>query len=150
MEIRTISADQTFALRQSILRPHQTIDDCEYDGDRDPGSFHLGAYVENELVTIASVYVQVENRFSQFSSEQQFRLRGMATAEPYRGQGFGAAVLQECMSRTWSHGGDVFWCNARTSAAGYYRKMGLMAIPEVFEIEGIGPHQVMYATRPSG
>ena len=148
-DIREITADETRSLRQSILRPHQTLAECVYPGDRDAETFHLGVFDRNTLVTIASVYAERETRFDMFEVDSQFRLRGMATIEHYRGRGMGAALLHECLRRSWSAGANLLWCNARTSASGYYDKMGFQAIPERFELPGIGPHRVMFVERPS-
>lgn len=144
MNIREITAAETRQLRQAILRPHQTVEECAYPGDERETTFHLGGFAGDELVTIASVYVESEQRFSQFGAAIQFRLRGMATSERSRGRGFGEAVLKECLVRSRSVGCELFWCNARTSASGYYDKMGFQAIPDEFELPGIGPHRVMY------
>ena len=148
-DIREIKADETRSLRQAILRPHQTLAECVYPGDDDPQTFHLGAFDGDTLVTITSVYVERETRFDVFGTDSQFRLRGMATLEPYRGRGIGGTLLRECLNRSWSAGAKLFWCNARTSASGYYDKMGFRAIPELFEIPEIGPHRVMFIERPS-
>ena len=35
------------------------------------------------------------------------------------------------------------WCNARTSAAGYYEKIGFVIASDEFELPDIGPHVLM-------
>jgi ribosomal protein S18 acetylase RimI-like enzyme len=40
-------------------------------------------------------------------------------------------------------GVSYLWCNARTSAIGFYEKLGMKVISEEFEIPVIGPHKVM-------
>lgn len=145
-DVRLIDAANTLALRQAVLRPHQTLPECVFSGDDADDSFHYGAFHDNHLVTVASVFVERETRFRQFSQSQQFRLRGMATNPSFRGNGFGRAVLRQCLDRAWSMGGELFWCNARTTASCYYERMGFLAIPDVFELPGIGPHRVMFIT----
>lgn len=148
MTISPISATDCIALRHSVLRPHQTEADCIYPGDDIDSSYHFGAFLGDELVCIASVFKQEETRFERFTGSRQYRLRGMATHPDHRGQGLGKAVLAACLDKCWSVGGHIFWCNARTTASGYYEKMGFEAIDEEFDIEGIGPHLVMYRRRP--
>lgn len=144
-EIREITAEETHSLRHQILRPHQPISECVLPGDEDEASFHFGAFLDDRLVTIASVFEQRESRFDQLVSfRHQFRLRGMATDEEFRGRGLGAAVLRKCIEVSWARGGDVFWCNARVTAVAYYEKMHFHSIPTEFEIPGIGMHRVMY------
>ena len=147
-DVRDISAEDTLTIRQAVLRPHQTVEDCVYPGDREPESFHLGCFIDDQLITIASVYRQTETRFGQFETTEQYRLRGMATLPEFQKQGLGRAVLQACLTRVWTVGGVVLWCNARSTAAGYYRKMGFETIDSEFELPGIGPHYVMFVLRP--
>jgi len=141
---KCITAKDTIPIRHAVLRPHQTPEDCVYPGDHVDEAFHFGAFEGDELVTIASVYPEVETRYGEVGDREQYRLRGMATLPEWRGSGLGKDVLRACVQRCWDDGGQVFWCNARTSAAGFYEGMGFMALPEEFDIPGIGPHRVMY------
>ena len=38
---------------------------------------------------------------------------------------------------------DRVWCNARTSAKGFYETMDFESLGDTFEIEGVGPHILM-------
>ncbi len=53
--IRPINATATRPLRQQILCPHQTVDKLGYPGDDHPLALHVSAFVEDQLVGIASV-----------------------------------------------------------------------------------------------
>ena len=44
VEVKPITAEDTYAIRHSVLRPHQTIEDCKYDQDSVKGAFHLGGF----------------------------------------------------------------------------------------------------------
>ena len=74
----------------------------------------------------------------------QYRLRGMATAPELRGEGAGSQLLKKGNEILLEKGVPIWWCNARISAAGYYEKAGLSQLGEIFEIEPIGMHKVMY------
>jgi len=141
LEIKEITADSTRPLRHSILRPNQTLADCIYPGDDDDLSFHIGAYEDGQLICIASFFPQSTERIAQ---TKQYRLRGMATSPAFRSKGIGAEVLKRGEEIALAKGYDVLWCNARTSASGYYLKQGYSAFDDEFEIEGIGPHYVMW------
>ena len=39
---------------------------------------------------------------------------------------------------------DLWWCNARLVAVGFYEKLGLSVYGDIFEIEPIGPHKLMF------
>ncbi|NNC83617.1 MAG: GNAT family N-acetyltransferase [Flavobacteriales bacterium] len=140
-EVKEITAEDTYPLRHSILRPHQTLADCLYPGDSKTESFHVGAYIGDELVCIASFFPQLSDRLPH---AKQYRLRGMGTLPEHQGKGIGARVLEEGERIAREKGYDLIWCNARTSAYGYYVKQDYTAFDDIFEIEGIGPHKVMY------
>jgi GNAT superfamily N-acetyltransferase len=141
MILKEISANTTRPLRHSILRPNQTLADCIYPGDDDKLSFHVGAYMYDQLICVASFFPQSTERLAQ---PKQYRLRGMGTSPAFRAKGIGAMVLKKGEDIARERGYDILWCNARTSASGYYLKQGYTAFDDEFEIEGIGPHYVMW------
>ena len=55
-DIREISAVEARPIRQRVLRPHQRAEELVYPGDDDASTFHLGAFVNDELVGILSMY----------------------------------------------------------------------------------------------
>lgn len=83
--IESITAEQTLPIRQSVLRPGRPVNECNFDGDNAPQTFHLGAFIEEKLVGLASFVVDPHNYFS----GKQYRLRGMAVLPEYRGKGYG-------------------------------------------------------------
>lgn len=147
MIVREITAAATIPLRHTVLRTNRPVADCNFPGDELPSTFHIGGFDGDQLVTIASVYVEQELQFRHFDPAVQFRLRGMATAASHRGDGFGKAVVASCLNRAWESGCEIFWCNARTSASGFYARLGFEQIAEEFLIPGVGAHKVMYVRR---
>ncbi|HYE80265.1 MAG TPA: hypothetical protein VEI97_19995, partial [bacterium] len=53
--VRPISPEEAAPLRQEVLRPMQTLAECIYAHDHDPGALHLGAFEGPELVGVASI-----------------------------------------------------------------------------------------------
>lgn len=146
MDVRPITAEQTRPLRAEILRPGQDPESLVYPGDDVPGSFHAGAFERGALVGIATVYpepmpVQPD---AAVGADNAFRLRGMATKRHLQGRGLGRAVLERCIEHVRESGAEVLWCNARVGALGFYRRLGFETVGDEFEIEGIGPHFVMW------
>ena len=141
MEFRRILASDTIDIRHSMLRAHGPISSCHYPGDDDDLSFHLGSFIQNQLVSVASFYFQNHN---DLNYDVQYRLRGMATVPDYQGRGLSSRLLKMAFPIIKQNQGKILWCNARESAIGYYHKVGLKALGEVFPIEDIGPHQLMY------
>lgn len=138
--IESITAEQTLPIRQSVLRPGRPVNECKFDGDNAPQTFHLGAFTEEKLVGIASFVVDNHDYFS----GTQYRLRGMAVLPEYRGKGYGKKLVihgkrllrqQEC---------DVLWFNAREVALNFYKDLGFISKGEPFEIPTVGTHFVMF------
>jgi len=73
------------------------------------------------------------------------RIRGMATRPDHRGLGLGRRLVEAGLEMlTERHGcRPILWCNARTTAAGDYARLGFVQLGEEFDIPHIGPHVVM-------
>ena len=138
--IRPIDAADARPLRHAILRPTQPFDATVYPLDDQPESGHFGAFWEDRLVGVASVYHEAQ--LGELDP-RAWRLRGMATYAGQRGQGIGGALMEACLDHVRAHGGMTLWFNARTTAASFYRRFGFVVKGDVFDIEGIGAHVVM-------
>ena len=139
-----ISSAETRHLRRVVLRPNQPIEACVYPGDVAPDSFHLGIRDgQSHLIAVASFYR--EPLPDAPAGDPQLRIRGMAVLPEHRGKGLGRALVDAglAIARGQSPPPTLVWCNARTTAAGYYAKLGFFPQGDEFEIEGIGPHYVM-------
>jgi GNAT superfamily N-acetyltransferase len=140
MEVKRISGKDTLVLRQQMLRPGKELSDCVFSGDSDEQSFHLGAFVDKKLVSVASFYLDSNPAFP---DEFQYRLRGMATLPEFQKRGFSQALLKTAFPIIKQNMCKILWCNARVSALGFYEKVGFTIESQEFEIPGIGPHVLM-------
>ena len=141
-QIRKISASETTILRQLILRPHQQIHQCVYPHDDTPETFHLGAYIKERQIGIASFLFDSHPQLPE--PDSQYRIRGMATLSEFRNLGIGKAMLQEGISILKHKHAKRVWCNARESAFGFYEQKGFKTLGEMFDLPGIGPHKVLW------
>lgn len=116
------------------------MEDCVFKGDTDELTFHLGAFVDHKLVSIASFYFE---RNDVFPEQYQYRLRGMATLPEFQGQGLSSALLRTAFPVIKGNQGMLLWCNAREKAIGFYTKVGFKPTGEVFTIPNIGKHILM-------
>lgn len=123
-----------------MLRPNGTVEDCMFKGDHDELTFHLGAFVDKKLVSVASFYFE---RNDKFPDEYQFRLRGMATAPEHQGQGLSSALLKTAFPVIKQNQCTLLWCNARERAMGYYLKVGFQPTGDFFSLPNIGSHILM-------
>ena len=144
--IRQISPEETYSIRHAVLRQNQPIESCHYPHDFDADTIHVGAFVGEELVSIASYY---QEGYEGIPGHLPYRLRGMATLPDYRGKGIGSMLLKAGMIRIGSAKGDVLWCNARTSASDYYDKQNMQQVGEIFDIPPIGLHKRLYKAIPT-
>ncbi|MBI1189791.1 MAG: GNAT family N-acetyltransferase [Tepidisphaera sp.] len=141
LSVRRVEAERTWALRQRILRPQQTVAEMNFPGDFDETTAHFGGFVGEELLGVASVYLKANAMFE--AARRQWQLRGMATADAGRGCGLGGLILDACLSHARDSGGGLLWCNARTPVLGFYERYGLRVVSEEFTPPGLGPHRVM-------
>jgi GNAT superfamily N-acetyltransferase len=144
MQILKIKANQTLNLRNTILRPGLDLAQCEYVGDNDDSTHHLGCVVDNELVGIVSIY---ERSNSAVHSGCGFQIRAMATCDTVRGKGMGLSLLKAAEQTAFNSGAKYIWANARASAIGFYKKAGYQIGHEEFQIEGVGAHFVVCLPR---
>ncbi|MGH1374116.1 MAG: GNAT family N-acetyltransferase [Cellvibrionaceae bacterium] len=137
--ITPIIAEQTYCLRQSILRPKQPIEACCYPGDNSSDTRHFGAFLQEQLVGICSVYLATNPSLTKVDNAQ---LRAMATTESARGKGLGQQLLTAAEVYAQSQQSNL-WANARCSALGFYQQAGFNLIGGEFHIDGVGPHRLV-------
>jgi GNAT superfamily N-acetyltransferase len=141
MQVLRIKASDTYPLRHKMLRPHGSLQDCIYSGDADELTFHLGAFVEKKLVSVASFYFEAHPQFP--THPHQYRLRGMCTLPDFQGRGYSSALLKTAFPLIKQNQCTLLWCNAREGAEGFYQKVGFSSFGELFELPQIGQHRLM-------
>lgn len=140
-DVKEIAPEMTFDIRHTVLRPHQSLNDCIYNTDFFNDSFHVGLFHKEQLVSIASFNLE---RHPSINSDKQYHLRAMATLPSYRNMGAGRAVVNYAEERLKLNGFEIIWCNGRTSVQCYYEKLGFKSYGDIFDYPGLGPHIVMY------
>lgn len=136
---RPIDPSQALDLRQRVLRPHLPLETSRYTGDELADALHMGAFQDERLVAIASFLPDPHPALS-----LPVRLRGMAVEPQRQGLGIGSVLLTEALARLALRGLPGIWCNARTPAVAFYRKLGFQTWGDEFEMPDIGPHFVAY------
>jgi len=145
IQVRPITAAETLPLRMSVLRPNRPVDVARFPEDDAPTTRHFGAFRDGQLVGIASL---LRAEMPERPGMPAIQLRGMATAPEVRGQGFGRALILACLAFAREHGRPLLWCNARTGAVGFYRKLGFEIVGTEFIVPDVGPHFRMWV-RPN-
>lgn len=137
----TISPKHTYELRNKVLWPHKTFDQCSLDIDALETTFHVGVEDEGKIVAVGTFLKQKNDNFPQ---ENQYRLRAMASSVDVRGKGFGKLVINFAKDKLKEMNIDLLWCDARLIAVDFYKKQGFNIKGEQYEIPIIGPHYLMY------
>lgn len=137
--IKPISAQETYLVRQPVLREGRPISDCAFEGDEESSTLHLGLYFKNKLIGVATF---LKNSNPVFSEKEQYQLRGMAVLKEFQKKGLGKLLLlkgeQQLMQKS-----DLIWLNGRERAVNFYKSNGYSAVGEPFLIENIGLHCIM-------
>jgi ribosomal protein S18 acetylase RimI-like enzyme len=141
MKINEIEACDTIVLRQKVLRPNFTLEECNYPGDSDISTHHLGCFINNDLSGIVSIYSRSNK---DIHPGVGFQIRAMATSENARGKGIGLKLLSAAEIIAFNSEADYIWANARASAIGFYIKAGYKVFGEEFHINGVGAHFIVY------
>ena len=140
--IKEISAEETYPVRQEVLRPGRPLKDCFFEGDLEEETFHLGFFEEQKLVAVAT-YVHRKNAL--FEAPVQYQLRGMAVLPDFQGRRLGEKLLkkgEELLNKKDSR--TLLWFNARESAVDFYKRYGYETIGPTFMIPNVCMHIVMY------
>ncbi|PHR69357.1 MAG: GNAT family N-acetyltransferase [Lutibacter sp.] len=139
VDIKFISTEETYKIRREILRRNISLTEKNED-DFDKTTFHLGAFIDDKLVSVATFMQNDHKYFEGF----QYRLRGMATLNEFQGKGLGKELILKAEEVLKVKEVDVLWCNARVVALGFYKKMGFKIKGPKFDIPLIGDHYEMY------
>jgi ribosomal protein S18 acetylase RimI-like enzyme len=156
-QAQLLQPEEIQQLRNEVLWPHKTFENCILETDRLSTTFHFGVQIDG--LAVATVTFQKENtdKLKQDSSkgsskdvsqdalqEKQYRLRAMAVREGYRGQGFGDAIVEAGLNHLFGLGVEVVWCDARVAALNFYRRLQFEELEEEYEIPIIGLHRFMW------
>lgn len=124
ISIEQIRPELTWYLRQQVLYPAQKLYEMEMDEDQD--GIHFGAFTDNKLVGIVSL----------FQKGSDFQFRKFAVDKDYQGKGIGNELLSYITDFAKAEGGKRIWCNARLSATGFYDKNGFYHTGQFFSKNG--------------
>jgi len=140
-QIISVDAEKIRSLRHSELRKGQPFSTTSYLLDNDKNTFHMACMLNDQVVTCATFYPEETEKIT---SDNPYRLRGMATDANFRRKGFGRELMEASFQKLKLFKADILWCNARLVAISFYKSLGFKIIGEIFDIKDIGPHYYMY------
>lgn len=122
--IEQIRPELTLRLRREVLYPTQPLHAMQMP--EDANGYHFGAFYNDSLAGVVSL----------FQHHNDFQFRKFAIAEKYQGKGFGNVLLQHITSFAANEGAKRIWCNARSTATGFYSKAGFISTGQHFAQNG--------------
>jgi predicted GNAT family N-acyltransferase len=135
---RRAAVAEILPLRHQILRAGLPFEAACFEGDSDPATRHYAA-VAGELPVGCLTLMP-----SAWEGRPAWQLRGMATAADAQGKGLGRQLLEAAVADARAAEPErIVWCNARTSAVGFYEKLGWQVVSEPFDVPTAGPHVKM-------
>lgn len=135
---RRVAVEAILPLRHRILRAGLPSEAAHFDGDADASTRHYAACRNGQPVSCLSLVA------CDWDGRPAWQLRGMATDEAVQRRGLGRMLLRLAVTEARRDEPDrIFWCNARTSAVGFYERHGWRVVSEVFDIPTAGPHVKM-------
>ncbi len=126
MRIKRISAEDTWQLRHEVLWPDMPFEFIKLAEDAD--GFHFGAYIENKLVSIISLFE---------TDQGTVQFRKYATLKNEQGKGYGSKLLSHLIKFAQDKGFHTLWCNARADKTSFYKNFGMFNTQETYTKQNI-------------
>jgi GNAT superfamily N-acetyltransferase len=124
ISIEQIRPELTWRLRQQVLYPQQQLNEMAMDEDAE--GYHFGAFKDNRLVAIVSL----------FKRGDDFQFRKFAVSPAVQNIGIGSELLAYISGFAVYDGGTRLWCNARLTAIPFYLKNDFNQTGECFSKNG--------------
>ena len=124
VSICQIIAEQTWPMRQSVMYPDFSIDQVKLKDDLI--GRHFGLFLGEELIVVVSVFVQ----------DEALQFRKLATQTNQQGKGYGRQMVQFILNLASAENLKTVWCNARLSAAAFYKLFGFESCGETWNQDG--------------
>lgn len=138
---KVIDTKSVYPIRHVVLRKGKPLSSCVFNGDELITTFHVGGFINDELVAVASI---LENNNATYKLNNAMQLRGMAVLEEFQGKGYGQQVLTFAETMALKRNKKILWMNARIVAVDFYKRLDYNKIGNVFEVLTIGKHYVMF------
>lgn len=139
VRITEIAAEDTHELRRRVLRAGRPDAVVTFPQDGQPGAFHLGAFMGDRLVGVATFF---PDPLDLRPGADAMRLRGLAVDAEMQGLGIGRSMLEAAVSLISLHGAHVLWAHGRDTAVGFYERLGWVVHGDGF-IENDLPHHIV-------
>ncbi len=131
ISIEQITPALTWHVRRDVLYPEKKV--FEMEMDEDEHGIHFGAFSDDKLAGVISL----------FNKDTDFQFRKLAVEPEFQGKGIGSKLLQQVINHAAENGGTRIWCNARSTAFGFYLKAGFRQTGLIFTNETCIDYEIM-------
>ncbi|RYE09599.1 MAG: N-acetyltransferase [Sphingobacteriaceae bacterium] len=122
--IQPITAEQTWPMRQSVMYPAFSIDQVKLKNDA--AGRHFGLFLGEELIVVVSLFV----------ADNALQFRKLATKTDQQGKGYGKQMMLFIIELASAENRKIVWCNARLTAATFYKQFGFEITGETWQQDG--------------
>ena len=137
IQLREIKAQETHAVRHPMLRKGQPASSCVFEGDKDPKTVHLGAFMAGKIVGVLSAYAK---KHPDFAIENSYQVRGVAVRSELHRKGIGRLLMESIERKLAQKDASFIWLNARIAAVPFYQHLQYSIHGSVFDLPPIGLH----------
>ncbi len=124
ISIRIVSPEIVWPIRHQVMYPEMDFESIKLEEDL--YGTHLALYDNDQLISVVSL----------FEKNGELQFRKFATISELQGRGYGAKLLQHILEYAKQNGFSRVWCNARKSAAEFYRKFEFSETADQFFKDG--------------
>lgn len=119
--IKPISLEDCLPLRQKVLWPSLTVEECI--DPEDQYSKHVGYILDNQVVSCFSIYPKLQNNY---------QIRKFATSPSFQRKGIGTKLFTTVLNDLKQKKIEFVTLNARITAVEFYKKFDFYLSGEKF------------------
>lgn len=123
VNIRPITAQESYAIRKAILWPNGPEHMIVIAEDDLPSTQHFGLFDGDIHFGVISLFTTDDGRM---------QFRKFALLKDYQGQGAGSDLLNHVIELARAQNITQLWCNARVDACLFYQRFGFSFQPDSF------------------
>lgn len=127
-EFDSFEYEEMVLLRHRLLREPLGLEFTQEQLDKEHDSFHLGAYLNNELVGCLILKDMEDGRL---------KMRQVCVAEKYQKEGVGKMMCLFSEEYAKGEGFKVLYCHARAIVSSFYEKLGYAIEGDAFQEVGL-------------
>ncbi len=124
--IEQIRVEYAWSMRHRVMYPDRPFEYVQLPQDHE--GLHYGVFVDKQVVTVASLYLQ---------EHQRAQFRKVATEPLYQNRGYATLLLRYIFEQAETYERSLIWCNARAQKIGFYERLGMYPTDQQFHKDGI-------------